>query len=165
MKKKAIALSFAFYRRDFTAEQISNACLMAGNVVNHLLQHKWDPSIGVYNVNVPVGDDKEVPIHVTNIHTNKHCSLFKLIPSPTIVPAATDDGGLLEMAVRSALEPDHGERFSFSAEKALVNPAQPVRGSDAWAVNNRFISITPLKALFGIVEGLDLQLDTMKSVF
>jgi 5'/3'-nucleotidase SurE len=155
-RKKAIALSFAFYDNQFASEQIANACSIAAKVVNHLWQHPWDPSISIYNVNVPVVDTRNVPIHLTNVYNNHYGSLFRRIPPATIDTIEKGE------EVRSSLEPEHGECFHFSPSySAIMNHVGLPDGSDSWAIQNRFVSITPLRASYGVVERVDLQLEAL----
>lgn len=160
-RKKAIALSFAFYDDQFAPEQIANACSIAVKIVNHLWQHPWDPSISVYNVNVPVVDTPNVPIHLTNIYKNYCDSLFKRIPPARIDTVAKGEEDF-ELELRSSLEPEHGECFHFSPNfSTSMNHVSLPDGSDSWAVQNRFVSITPLGASYSVIEQVDLQLEAI----
>ena len=57
-RKKAIALSFAFYSRDHDPELIAGACRLSVKLVEHLYSH-WDEDADLYSCNVPVVADVE----------------------------------------------------------------------------------------------------------
>lgn len=57
-RKKAIALSFAFYSRDHDPELIAGACRLSVKLVEHLYNH-WDEDADLYSCNVPVVADVE----------------------------------------------------------------------------------------------------------
>lgn len=106
-KKKAIALSFAFYNRELKDSAITNACTMgtlnihshhlssllcslsyqpcfiyilrtAINVITHLWKTNQWPENGLFNINVPV-IDHACPVYVTRIHKKHYGSLFRTV--------------------------------------------------------------------------------------
>ena len=57
-RKRAIALSFAFYSRDHDPELIAGACRLSAKLIEHLYKH-WDDDVDLYSCNVPVVADVE----------------------------------------------------------------------------------------------------------
>lgn len=57
-RKRAIALSFAFYSRDHDPELIAGACRLSVKLVEHLHTH-WDKDADLYSCNVPIVADVE----------------------------------------------------------------------------------------------------------
>ena len=57
-RKRAIALSFAFYSRDHDPELIAGACGLSAKLIEHLNKH-WDEDVDLYSCNVPVIADVE----------------------------------------------------------------------------------------------------------
>ena len=52
-RRKAIALSFAFYSRDHDPELIAGACRLSVKLIEHLYQN-WNEDAHLYSCNVPV---------------------------------------------------------------------------------------------------------------
>lgn len=57
-RKRAIALSFAFYSRNHDPYLIAGACRLSVKLVEHLYKH-WDEDVDLYSCNVPVVADVE----------------------------------------------------------------------------------------------------------
>ena len=52
-RRKAIALSFAFYSRNHDPELIARSCRHSVRLVDHLYEN-WDSNVDLYSCNVPV---------------------------------------------------------------------------------------------------------------
>ncbi|KAI9300325.1 survival protein sure-like phosphatase/nucleotidase [Cunninghamella echinulata] len=154
--KKSIALSFPFYTRDFSSSKIQNACTMATDVIEQLYKKNNWPKNGLFNINVPLVDES-CPIHITQFHTTHYGSLFR----PT---KSTDNNSNSQLPVEQQvrLESEGGndvERttFKFAPDfKSLSRPVDTLTGSDAYAIDNKCISVTPMIASF---EVADLNVD------
>ena len=57
-RKRAIALSFAFYSRDHNPELIAGACRLSVRLIEHLYKY-WDQDVDLYSCNVPIVPDVE----------------------------------------------------------------------------------------------------------
>ncbi|TPX30887.1 5'-nucleotidase [Synchytrium microbalum] len=128
--KKSIALSFAFFSFDDTKNQanVNRACNQAVHVIKNLWENWPEDHAELYNVNIPVIPDGPVPlIHFTTIHRNNF-------------------GGVFEEHVD---EKDGKTKFRFRPK--MPNTEIP-EGTDLWAVLNKQISITPMRAAFDIVS-------------
>ncbi|CAO3631826.1 unnamed protein product [Cunninghamella blakesleeana] len=154
--KKSIALSFPFYSRDFTSNQIQNACSMATDVIEQLYKKDNWPKNGLFNVNVPLVDGP-CPIHLTNFHSTHYGSLFRPIHSDSSTSSSSIP---IEQQVRLESEGGNDQQrtiFKFSPDfRSLSQPMNVLSGSDAYAINNKCISVTPMIASY---EVADLNVD------
>ncbi|KAJ8664091.1 5'/3'-nucleotidase SurE [Lichtheimia ornata] len=166
-QKKAIALSFAFFSRDFAKNKIECACQMASNVIQHLYQKDMWPAHGLFNVNVPLVDELR-PVRLTHFHTTSYGSLFRPLKDKMISDAATTSdasGEMVEQSVRSEAEGHEPGKtiFHFAPDiKSMSHPADPDSNTDAWALQNRYVSVTPMVAAYQIANmDKDYELDSL----
>lgn len=166
-KKKAIALSFAFYDRDFASEKIQCACQMGkdrllctslevatemkrGSLASNVIEHLWKldawPEEGLYNINVPVVNELR-PVHLTTFHKTSYGSLFRpLVDTTSSISTANNDdttGELVEQEVRNQAEGHESGQtiYHFAPDFKTMNfPMNAAPGSDAWALHHRFVS-------------------------
>lgn len=162
-QKKAIALSFAFFSRDFAKDKIQCACQMgkylntlddtsypysifiASNVIQHLYQKDMWPAHGLFNVNVPLVNELR-PVRLTHFHTTSYGSLFRPLKDKMISDSATTSdvsGEMVEQSVRSEAEGHEPGKtiFHFAPDiKSMSHPADPESNTDAWALQNRYVS-------------------------
>jgi tubulin--tyrosine ligase len=146
---------------------------LAARIVNHLWSH-WDKDEGglrnseidLYNINVPMIQqllsDEGLQIVWTTLWRNSYGRLFKALHSSEDV---------LKHGISAAgpdlpnVDPAHGEQPSIEALPQNVNdlvfkfapdmrglitpsPSSVPVGSDAWAISNGYVSVTPLRASF-----------------
>ncbi|KAI9311690.1 survival protein sure-like phosphatase/nucleotidase [Dichotomocladium elegans] len=153
-EKKSIALSFAFYSRDFSRDKIQCASVMATNVIQHLYERdKW-PKNGLFNVNVPLVNELR-PVRLTRFHKTHYGSLFRPLVDvsleaadkavATAATAAKQDasGEMAEQNMRQFAEGHESARtvFHFAPDIAsMSHPTDPAEDSDAWALNHRYVS-------------------------
>lgn len=57
-RKKAVALSFAFYSREHDPKLIAGACRQSAKIIEHLCDN-WAQDVDLYSINVPVIDGVE----------------------------------------------------------------------------------------------------------
>jgi tubulin--tyrosine ligase len=130
---KSIALSFAYSSLEFTAEDIEIACRLAIKVIREIWA-KWkdQEKVELFNINVPIGAKMDAKIYTTFVHHEKsYGKLYKRNGGRDI----SNDNYLPNGEENITLEFGHGElKFDKNA---------PV-GSDRWAINNKFVSVTPL---------------------
>jgi 5'/3'-nucleotidase SurE len=132
---RSIALNFSIYNYpNCTSLEISSACRLSVQLIQHLLRH-WPAHVPQFSLNVPaIVTDQPVPVHLTTIHQNQYGSLFKCV-----------DG--------------QGKTFKFSPQiDEVLKAFEAKEGSDAWAVSNRFVSITPILPSYVTAENVDLKL-------
>ena len=140
--KKAIAISYPFFSgwNNWTDEQIMDAVNVTGDVI-HDLWNSWSTETSestndlFYNVNVPLSIE------------NKHSSEENLrLVRRTFVDTATDYTSLFQEMEDTDL-PAEARQYTWgpkglrSFESVAIN-----EGSDVWAVRNKLVSVTPLKA-------------------
>ncbi|KAL1933645.1 hypothetical protein VTP01DRAFT_7735 [Rhizomucor pusillus] len=151
--KKAIALSFAFYSRDFAKEKLKCACEMASSVIEHLWNNRQDwPQEGLFNVNVPVVDEHR-PVHLTRFHKTSYGSIF--MPLQEGKPPSGTDEDSVEYNVRSEVEGHESGRtiFHFAPDiRSMSHPKDAEPGTDAWALNNKYVSVTPMAAAYEVAK-------------
>ncbi|ORX53952.1 sure-like protein [Hesseltinella vesiculosa] len=141
--KKAIALSFPFYNRNYTNDDILNACRQATDVILQLWKKNNWPQGGLFNINVPLTNDKAMPVKLTKFHQASYGSLFK----PIARPIETSDN--VEQQVRLDAEGANNPSFRFAPDiKAITQSKDAPPGTDAHAIDQRWISVTPMMASY-----------------
>lgn len=180
---KSIALSYAFFDRNHDASIISGASELSAKLVKHLFDN-WDPNVHLYTVNVPLVEDVGArKILWTHMLQNrwKSGSCFQVIEVPSEDDdTASDveaqirkaeeklgrkellgkDGGL-ESGMQTPSGQDHirytHKHFKwaprFKDVYDSVEESEP--GNDGWAVAQGFTSVTPLRANFMHVDGME----------
>ncbi|ORY00566.1 sure-like protein [Basidiobolus meristosporus CBS 931.73] len=141
--KKAIALSFAYFNRDtITEEKVANACSMALSVISHIWNRGWPKGVELFNINIPLVDEPERPIMVTKLHQNVYRSLFE--------PVKDAEGEVV---------------YKFAPDlKWLHDPAKLPEDSDAFAINQRYISVTPMLATYKSVDDVTMDFSDLTSL-
>ncbi|KAL8862030.1 MAG: hypothetical protein Q9178_001485 [Gyalolechia marmorata] len=170
-KKRAIALSYAFFSRNHDPDIIAGASRMSVKLVEHLMRH-WDDGVDLYSVNVPVIqgiEGKKV------LYTYALQNYWQSGSSFTEIEAKdeeVEDPEEKEMTIREQEGRNDGEESGgkkrghkhrhftwtpkFSDVYQSVETSEP--GNDGWAVKEGLVSVTPLKANFMHVPGLQGEL-------
>ncbi|KAF1986894.1 sure-like protein [Aulographum hederae CBS 113979] len=178
--KKSIALSYAFFDRNHTAEVIEGASRLSVKIIEKLVQG-WGEGVQLYSVNVPlVADVGSAKIVYTKMLQNEWSSgsCFEAIEVPEEEDWGPEEGEerirraesggqeSLEKREKLAEESSGGEgvqeRYKhmhfkwtpkFKDVYESVDRSGP--GSDGWAVKEGQVSITPLRANFMHVDGFE----------
>jgi len=140
--KKAVAVSFALYSEEgYQEEDVLRGCRIAAGVIRDLVE-SWPSEVHIFNINVPVfsGMPDTLEVYQTYIFQNPSGSMFKL-------QQATEDGP---------------RSFRFRPDPSRFFSASPPLGSDAWAIKNKHVSVTPLLASFSEVQGTRAFVSTFK---
>jgi len=158
---RAIALSYAFFDRHFTANLIRRASEVSVKVITKLAA-SWNdhPDVQLYNINIPLIEElPHVPIYYTQILQNKWGSCFEEIDPSHTGPisadkqeektrAAPEEG----MAGTSLVGNSNAEtsnksigrqwkwKPSFSTVYKSVEDAGPEPLTDGWAIAHKTIS-------------------------
>eukprot|EP00999_Lentomonas_sp_LEN2_P002943 NODE_802_length_1184_cov_86.855251_g761_i0.p1 GENE.NODE_802_length_1184_cov_86.855251_g761_i0~~NODE_802_length_1184_cov_86.855251_g761_i0.p1 ORF type:complete len:284 (+),score=33.62 NODE_802_length_1184_cov_86.855251_g761_i0:244-1095(+) len=125
--KKAIALSFCMYKDAmFEKKDIAKASALALQIIARLWE-VWPPGVDLFNINVPCFKDMqpELAVYATDIHENSYqenAPLYKILDKDGEGPA----------------------RLRFMPDVSKYFPNNPPVNSDAWATENKFVSITPM---------------------
>ncbi|KAJ2344092.1 hypothetical protein GGF43_005534 [Coemansia sp. RSA 2618] len=170
--KRSIALSFAFFNRDISDDKADNACAIACSIISKLWAADAWTQARVFNINIPLVTDTNVPIYITRMGTSRFGSLYKRledVEASGIHPVtglrvkdrqvdssqltarqrqlrvAVDDAedAATDNGDRSTVDGEDGATYVFSASVAVETSAE--EGTDAWAVHKRAVSITPLQ--------------------
>lgn len=108
--------------------------LKATKVIEQLYNKDAWPLHGLFNINVPVVADVDCPVHITRFHQANYGSLFKPLDQ------ASPKDGSIEAQVRLDAETT-GALFRFAPDiKAMSSPNDALPGSDAWAIQQKYIS-------------------------
>eukprot|EP00475_Leptophrys_vorax_P036387 TRINITY_DN6144_c0_g1_i2.p1 TRINITY_DN6144_c0_g1~~TRINITY_DN6144_c0_g1_i2.p1 ORF type:complete len:357 (+),score=81.39 TRINITY_DN6144_c0_g1_i2:924-1994(+) len=133
---KSIALSYFYSSLAFKKDQVETASVIAMRIIDQLWR-TWSPTVELYNVNIPLGADLDVTVYTTTIHHERsYGELFTRIETRLSDPAL-HGGQVME------------EDLTFTAGRLRFDPDAPV-GTDRWALNHRFASVTPLVGIFQI---------------
>ncbi|KAI4246809.1 MAG: hypothetical protein L6R40_001838 [Gallowayella cf. fulva] len=170
-RKRAIALSYAFFSRNHDPDIIAAASRMSVKLVEHLMNH-WDEGVDLYSVNVPLIAGVEGK---KAIYTYALQNYWQTGSSFTEIEAKDEedaDPEEKEMAIReqegkrdggdgNEKKRGHQHRHftwtpNFSDVYHSVETSEP--GNDGWAVKEGLVSVTPLKANFMHVPGLQGEL-------
>jgi tubulin--tyrosine ligase len=181
---KSIALSYAFFDRNHDAGIISDASELSAKLIQYLYNN-WDSNTHLYTVNVPlvekVGDRK---ILWTNMLQNKwrSGSCFQVVEVPSEADDSPSDiesqirkqeeklgknelRSNSEIELKSGTETPTGQSHmryshkhfkwapSFKDVYESVEESEP--GNDGWAVAQGYTSVTPLRANFMHVGGVE----------
>ncbi|KAK6354759.1 hypothetical protein TWF696_003896 [Orbilia brochopaga] len=178
---KAISVSYAYRSRnhDHNPAHITAVSTLSARIIDHLYAN-WptDGSVDMYSVNLPVDTDVEnTKILFTHILQNTWGGCYAAVRTA----ADEEDPNALEMATRDRegaadasgtppLRKANGEDVSKVMEKYKFRwaprfsdvektAAQPsAEGSDAWALRQGYVSVTPLKANFLHGPGIGQEL-------
>ncbi|KAL8871448.1 MAG: hypothetical protein Q9174_002721 [Haloplaca sp. 1 TL-2023] len=168
-RKRAIALSYAFFSRDHDPNIIAGASRMSVKLIEHLMKN-WDEGVDLYSVNVPLIEGVEGK---KVMYTYALQNYWKSGSSFTVVDAEEDeDPEEKEAEIRRQEEKgeaeDPGESTTrhkhrhfkwtpkFTDVYHSVEESEP--GNDGWAVKEGLVSVTPLKSNFMHVPGLQGEL-------
>ncbi|KAI9704230.1 MAG: hypothetical protein M1836_007091 [Candelina mexicana] len=167
-RKKAIALSYAFFSRNHDPNIIAGASRLSVKLVEHLYNN-WGRDVDLYTINVPLVEDIE-----------KH----KIMYTTILQNYWSSGSSFQELEVEAeGGEPEEHEEQIRSGEGDLNGKTGPAirhkhkhfkwapkftdvyqgvensaPGNDGWAVKEGYTSITPLKANFMQAPGLEGEL-------
>lgn len=146
-RKKAVALSFAFYSREHDPKLIAGACRQSAKIIEHLCDN-WAQDVDLYSINTPVIDGvEERKILYANILQNYWSSgtSFKEVEANDV----DSNPEIREMEIRQGGEiggdgpeeprakPRHfkwAPKFSDIVQSIEDSPA----GNDGWANKNAY---------------------------
>lgn len=138
--KKAIAISFAFYKGvKYTDEEVDAACDTACRLILQLW-NSWPSGIDLFNINVPivgVSDAADIKVCLTNVHRIQHEGFF----APVQASFSVDQS---QSSVPTA--------YRFAPAFPFGVPKEPHRGTDAWAIDNKIVSVTPIQAVWSVPD-------------
>jgi broad specificity polyphosphatase/5'/3'-nucleotidase SurE len=140
-------------------------------LIDHLLRI-WTPEVHIYNVNIPLFKDVlSTKIHFTRLLENQTGSLFRLLSAEeneslaigSTQTAAKAEKNLREEGTAEDKDETEGEgdikqwvwSLDFKGLEKFVNEHGDKGGgmTDGWAINQRWASVTPLRAAFQVVDG------------
>ncbi|KAH8808458.1 tubulin-tyrosine ligase family protein-like protein [Xylogone sp. PMI_703] len=156
-RKKAIALSYAFFSRNHDPDIIAGASTLSVKIIEHLYNN-WGKDVDLYSINVPLIEDVgKRKVLWTNMLQNywEEGSCFQEVQDDE---GNADDE---EERIREGESPAEGKDAAdvtrhkhkhfkwaprFTDVYRSVDNAPP--GNDGWAVKEGYTSVTPLKANF-----------------
>ncbi|TAQ87186.1 hypothetical protein B7494_g4498 [Chlorociboria aeruginascens] len=157
-KRKAIALSYAFFSRNHDPQIIAGASKLSVRLIEYLYKN-WDSNVDLYTINVPLLEDVDQKrIMWTNVLQNywEEGSCFQEVEDEEW------DADEEEESIREREGAPRGDtngesvtrhkhkHFKWAPRFAdvyrSVDKAGP--GNDGWAVKEGYTSVTPLKANF-----------------
>ncbi|MCJ1310225.1 hypothetical protein MMC25_003887 [Agyrium rufum] len=159
-RKKAIALSYAFYDREMVPSVIAAASLRSVRLIEHLITN-WSSDVDLYSINVPLKEGLEDrKVMYTNVLQNywpENSSAFAPYSSgqrdPDHPPEDREEEIRKQEAGEAAQEDDTESQkgwFCWAPDFAgiwkTVDDSEP--GNDGWAIREGYTSVTPLKANF-----------------
>lgn len=170
-KKRAVALSYAFFSRNHDPQIIAGASRISVKVIEHLWSH-WNEAVDLYSVNVPLVEGVEAN---KVLYTYALQNYWQSGSSFTEIEATGDedeDPAEKEAEIRDQEVQQEGDQVQekktrhkhrhfkwspkFTDVYHSVETSEP--GNDGWAVKEGFVSVTPLKANFMHVQGLSGEL-------
>ncbi|KAF8444171.1 tubulin-tyrosine ligase family-domain-containing protein [Terfezia claveryi] len=175
--KKSVALSYAFLSRNHDPVQIKGASQLSIRLIKHLYAN-WGLGIDLYTINVPLAvDHSRAKVLYTNILPNFWTlgSSFEEIEAPAVIDETTQERERELWKSELPEEPPKGEvavkglkhkHFRWAPKFANVyrSVEESGPGSDGWTVKEGHVSITPLKANFMHVPGLEGELSLPNKV-
>ena len=158
-RKKAIALSYAFYSRDHNPKLIAGASRLSVKLIDHLYTH-WDPDADLYTINVPLIEDVEKhKILYTNILQNfwSNGSSFQEIEDEDEVEPDKEEKEIRSQPVPSS--PGNGPKatrqrhkhkhFKWAPRYTDIHKSieENPPGNDGWALTQGFTRYSMLLSL------------------
>jgi broad specificity polyphosphatase/5'/3'-nucleotidase SurE len=154
---------------------VNDCCLLSVNLIDHLLRI-WTPEVHIYNVNIPLFKDvSSTKIFFTRLLENQTGSLFRLLSTEeneTLEISSSQTAAKAERNLREEVkaenedeaeipERDYGDvkqwtwSLDFTGLEKFVNEHGDKGGgmTDGWCINQRWASVTPLRAAFQVVDG------------
>ncbi|KAI9673124.1 MAG: hypothetical protein M1817_002986 [Caeruleum heppii] len=168
-RKKAIALSYAFFSRNHDPYIIAGASRLSVRLIEHLHRH-WIPDVDVYSVNVPLVPDVENhKIMYTRMLQNYWSlgSSFEAVEVDEEEDPVEREEEIRRDETATAQETSDRNQVShrhrhfkwapkFADVYQSVERSEP--GNDGWAVKEGYTSVTPLKANFMHTSGFEGEL-------
>ena len=148
-RKRAIALSFAFFSRDHDPELIAGACRLSVRLIEHLYNH-WDEDADLYSCNVPVvadvGKHKVVYTHALQNYWTSGSSFQEIEATeededPQIREQEIREGGESQSADSQGKKTRHLHRHfkwapKFGDIQKSIDESPP--GNDGWAIHQGY---------------------------
>jgi tubulin---tyrosine ligase len=180
---RSIAVSYGTVHHPTPVTLFEPAHALACGIVRHLWNNWGEDKAGLrngevdlYNVNIPLVEgllsEQGLKICWTTMWRNSYGRLFKKVHGPdlaepkgTVMSAGPDpliDGGMTFQNDPSVVVQQRSMElmFKFAPDMAgLITPtvsSLPL-GSDAWAIHQGLVSVTPLRAGFGEPPGQDIE--------
>ncbi|KAM3073114.1 hypothetical protein ACMFMG_008834 [Clarireedia jacksonii] len=159
-RRRAIALSYAFFSRNHDPEIIGGASRISVRLIEYLMGN-WGEGVDLYSVNVPLVEGvEERKVLWTDLLQNYwgEGSCFEEVDGGGAEGADEEEEKIREKEGTGAEEKGEGEKKvghthkhfkwapRFSDVYKSVEEAPP--GNDGWAVKEGYTSVTPLKANF-----------------
>ncbi|CAO1601729.1 hypothetical protein XANCAGTX0491_005371 [Xanthoria calcicola] len=170
-RKRAIALSYAFFSRNHDPDIIAAASRMSVKLIEHLM-NDWDDGVDLYSVNVPLIEGIEGKKVMYTYALQNYWASGSSFTEIEADDGEDEDPEAKEMVIREQQGTHQGEESSakkrghqhrhftwapnFSDVYQSVETSEP--GNDGWAVKEGLVSVTPLKANFMHVPGLKGEL-------
>ncbi|MCJ1427857.1 hypothetical protein MMC29_005763 [Sticta canariensis] len=165
-RKKAIAISFA--SKDQQSSEVIAATARISVRLIEKLCHKWGQDVELYNINVPMTANVEackilytqaLPsswISGSLYQETKTNGLINGLSNGHINGSSNEQQGSLKAPLASA-----HKYFKWAPQLSDISRCveESPPGTDAWALSNGSISVTPLKANFSHVQGFSGSLD------
>ncbi|KAI9268283.1 survival protein sure-like phosphatase/nucleotidase [Phascolomyces articulosus] len=149
-KQKALAVSFAIFSRDYGTKEIQCSIEMAADVIKQVYQVNQWPEDGLFSINIPLSAEKR-PVYLTRFHRS-HCgSFFKPLDPTKQKQKQKESEGSAELAVREEAEGQESGHlvFRFAPDfSTFAFATDAPEGTDAWAMHNRYVSVTPMSASY-----------------
>ena len=158
------------------AELHRPAHALGGVIVQHLLKN-WGADgegvrsgeIDIYNVNIPMVpallDEERMPVLYTRIWRNTYGRLFKALPrnedaSPD-VPSAGPGASVTQGSGQKEVQGEEVGKLSFKFSpdmSGLIDTRLDTlpEGSDTWAMEKGWASVTPIRASFAEPSAIDV---------
>ncbi|VDC01989.1 unnamed protein product [Peniophora sp. CBMAI 1063] len=173
---RAIALSYGTVGRAPPAELYLPAHALGASIIQHLLKN-WGidadgvraGEIDIYNVNIPMVPgllaEEGMPVLYTRIWRNTYGRLFKALPrttdaSPDVSAAGPGDAVTQGAGQKEVHEEEVGKlSFKFAPDMSgLIGSRLDTlpEGSDAWAMERGWASVTPVRASFAEPSAIDV---------
>lgn len=147
-RKRAIALSFAFYSRDHDPELIAGACRLSVKLVEYLYNH-WDEDADLYSCNVPVvsgiENHKIMYTHALQNYWTSGSSFEEVEATEDEDPQSQEqeirEGGESQSVVPEGRKTRHQHRHfkwapKFGDIQKSIDESPP--GNDGWAIHQGY---------------------------
>lgn len=151
---KGIAVSYAFWNKECKEEWVQAATRITVKLAQHLYDH-WDPDVDLYTINIPLCQELvegKCQVLKTTIHQAQHSCLFQPTNARTMdereLRSAQSKGESTRVEAGSESGPKTYEFRPRFEDLSQTIDSEEGRLSDTWAIAQKHISVSPLKANF-----------------
>lgn len=155
---RGIAVSYAFWSKETNNKAwVDAATRMTVKLAQYLYDH-WEDGIDLYTINIPLCDDLaqgKCKVYRTKIHQAQHSCLFQPTNAKTLSEEELRNDESLNQSSRVKNREESPRTYEFRPrfeDLSRTVDSEEGRLTDTWAIAQKSISVTALRANFQHVD-------------